>query len=461
MISQDFLLIRDLYEMYNKNQRDEREIHVRGWIRTVRSNGHICFLSLDDGTTFENLQIVCDMDKYNELRFCEKLSTGSSVMARGKLVFTQGAKQPFEMHGESVTLLGSCDSDYPMQKKRHSLEFLREIPHLRPRSNTFSAMFRVRSILCGAIHEYLQSNGFLYITTPLITGNDAEGAGEVFTVTTREDGNYESDFFGKHACLTVSGQLHVEPFALAYDKAYTFGPTFRAENSNTTVHASEFWMIEPEMAFADLEDDMAVMEGLIKFCINTVLTRAGSEMQFFNDFVDKEHTLIDRLTDVAESDFSMITYTQAIEYLQKAKKDFKFPVEWGTDLKTEHERYLCEEIAKGPVFITDYPKDIKAFYMRLNDDEKTVAACDMLVPGVGELIGGSQREERFDMLTKRMQELNIPEEPLKWYTDLRRFGTVKHAGFGVGLERFLLYLTSIGNIRDTIPYARTPKNLTF
>lgn len=461
MISQNFLLIRDLYEMYDNDKHEEKEIQVRGWIRTVRSNGHICFLSLDDGTRFENLQIVCDMDAHDVLRFCEKLSTGSSISAVGKLVFTPGAKQPFEMHADRVTLLGGCDSDYPMQKKRHSLEFLREIPHLRPRSNTFSAMFRVRSILCGAIHEYLQSNGFLYITTPLITGNDAEGAGEVFTVTTSENGDYENDFFGKHACLTVSGQLHVEPFALAYDKVYTFGPTFRAENSNTTVHASEFWMIEPEMAFADLEDDMAVMEGLIKFCINAVLTRAKSEMQFFNDFVDKEHTLIKRLTAVAESNFSVITYTQAIEHLKTAKKDFKFPVEWGIDLKTEHERYLCEKIAKGPVFITDYPKNIKAFYMRLNDDGKTVAACDMLVPGVGELIGGSQREERYDVLTKRMREMNIPEEPLKWYTDLRRFGTVKHAGFGVGLERFLLYLTSIGNIRDTIPYARTPKNLTF
>jgi asparaginyl-tRNA synthetase len=348
-----------------------------------------------------------------------------------------------------------------MQKKRHSLEFMREIPHLRPRTNTFTALFRVRSVLCGAIHEFFQSNGFLYITPPLITGNDAEGAGEVFTVTTRDDGDYEKDFFGKHACLTVSGQLHVEPFALAYDKVYTFGPTFRAENSNTTTHASEFWMVEPEIAFADLEDDMAVMESMVKYCIKAVLERCPSEMKFFNDMFDNEHTLISRLQAVVDSEFKVLPYTEAIDLLLKSGRQFQYPVEWGIDMKSEHERYLCEEVVKGPVFIIDYPKDIKAFYMRMNDDGKTVAACDCLVPGVGELIGGSQREERYDLLVKRMAELGIPQEPLQWYCDLRRFGSVPHSGFGLGLERFILYLTNIGNIRDTIPYARTPKNLMF
>jgi asparaginyl-tRNA synthetase len=401
------------------------------------------------------------MDARPELKEATRYLTGSAIEVSGEFILTPGAKQPFEVQAREILLVGSCDPDYPMQKKRHSLEFLRELPHLRTRANTFSAMFRVRSMVSAAIHNYLQSNGFLYITTPLITGNDAEGAGEVFTVTTRSDGDYEKDFFGKHACLTVSGQLHVEPFALGYDKVYTFGPTFRAENSNTTTHASEFWMIEPEMAFCDLEDDMAVMEELIRHCIQTALEKTPDELRFFNDFIDKEHTLIDRLEAVAKTPFKAITYTEAVDYLQKSGVSFQYPVEWGTDLKTEHERYICEKIAGGPVFITDYPKDIKAFYMRLNDDGKTVAACDMLVPGVGELIGGSQREERADHLTRRMDEMGIPLETLKWYVDLRRFGSVKHAGFGVGLERLLMYITGIGNIRDTIPYPRTPGNLIF
>ncbi len=461
MIQNNDTRISDLYKIQTEQDADGRSVRLRGWVRTNRDNGHIGFIELNDGSSFSGCQIVYDMDGDGSLKEAVKYLTGCSVEVHGAFRLTPGAKQPFEIHAREITLLGGCDPDFPMQKKRHSLEFLREVPHLRTRTNTFSALFRVRSVLCAAIHDYLKANGFLYITTPIITGNDAEGAGEVFTVTTRTDGDYDKDFFGKHACLTVSGQLHVEPFALAYGRVYTFGPTFRAENSNTTTHASEFWMIEPEMAFADLKDDMAVMEGLVKYCIKTVLAEAGPEMTFFNDLIDKSHTLISRLKAVAESGFTVLTYTEAIDCLKNSKADFKYPYEWGCDLKTEHERYICEQVAKGPVFITDYPKDIKAFYMRMNDDEKTVAACDMLVPGVGELIGGSQREERYDQLVRRMKEMDIPIEPLKWYVDLRRFGTVKHAGFGVGLERFILYLTGIGNIRDTIPYPRTPGNIIF
>ena len=461
MIENTHTHISELFKMQAVQEADGRIVGLRGWVRTNRDNGHIGFIELNDGSCFSGCQIVYDMDSDISLKEATKYLTGSSIEVQGAFRLTPGAKQPFEIQAREITLLGGCDPDFPMQKKRHSLEFLREIPHLRTRTNTFSALFRVRSVLCAAIHDYLRSNGFLYITTPLITSNDAEGAGEAFTVTTRTDSDYDNDFFGKHACLTVSGQLHVEPFALAYGRVYTFGPTFRAENSNTTTHASEFWMIEPEIAFADLKDDMAVMEGLIKSCIKTVLQEAAPEMKFFNDLIDKDHTLISRLEAVAESGFKVLTYTEAIDCLKKANANFKYPYEWGSDLKTEHERYICEQVAKGPVFITDYPKDIKAFYMRMNDDGKTVAACDMLVPGVGELIGGSQREERYDCLINRMNELQIPIEPLKWYVDLRRFGTVKHAGFGVGLERFILYLTGIGNIRDTIPYPRTPGSIIF
>ena len=461
MIRDRYTLIRELFASNEDPALDGSEVTIRGWVRTNRNNGHIGFMAVNDGTCFDNVQVVYDMDKNPSFASASKILTGCAVEARGKFVLTPEAKQPFEIAAEEIVLVGECDSDDPLQKKRHSLEFLREIPHLRPRTNTFNALFRVRSVLCGAIHEYFQKNGFLYITPPLITGNDAEGAGEVFTVTTREDGDYEKDFFGKHACLTVSGQLHVEPFALAYDKVYTFGPTFRAENSNTTTHASEFWMVEPELAFADLEDDMACMEDMVKYCINAVLERCPAEMKFFNDMIDKEHTLIERLRHVADSEFKVMTYTEAVELLEKSGRKFQYPVKWGVDLKTEHERYICEEVVKGPVFLIDYPKDIKAFYMRINDDGKTVAACDCLVPGVGELIGGSQREERYDVLTKRMEEMNIPRENLQWYCDLRRYGSVKHSGFGLGLERFILYLTNIGNIRDAIPYARTPKNLMF
>ena len=461
MIRKQYDLIADLYSIKDDPSSDGKPVRVRGWVRTNRSNGHVGFIALSDGTCFENVQVVYNIDAHPELAEASKIATGCSIDVTGALALTPDAKQPFEVQADSVSLVGGCDPDFPMQKKRHSLEFMREIPHLRPRTNTFTALFRVRSVLCGAIHEFFQSNGFLYITPPLITGNDAEGAGEVFTVTTRDDGDYEKDFFGKHACLTVSGQLHVEPFALAYDKVYTFGPTFRAENSNTTTHASEFWMVEPEIAFADLEDDMAVMESMVKYCIKAVLERCPSEMKFFNDMFDKEHTLLSRLQAVVDSEFKVLPYTEAIDLLLKSGRQFQYPVEWGIDMKSEHERYLCEEVVKGPVFIIDYPKDIKAFYMRMNDDGKTVAACDCLVPGVGELIGGSQREERYDLLVKRMAELGIPQESLQWYCDLRRFGSVPHSGFGLGLERFILYLTNIGNIRDTIPYARTPKNLMF
>jgi asparaginyl-tRNA synthetase len=368
-------------------------------------------------------------------------------------------KQPFEIEVKEIVLEGDCDAEYPLQKKRHSFEYLREIGHLRPRTNTFSAVFRVRSVLSMAIHEFFQNQGFVYFHAPLITGNDAEGAGEVFTVTTRDDGKYEEDFFGKKASLTVSGQLQAEAYALAFRDVYTFGPTFRAENSNTARHLSEFWMIEPEIAFADLQDDMDLIEDMVKSCITYVLENAPEEMKFFNQMIDTG--LLERLESVRNSDFKRMPYTEAIEHLIKADVKFEFPVHWGTDLQSEHERYLCETVVKGPVFLTDYPKEIKAFYMRQNDDGKTVAACDLLVPSVGELVGGSQREERLDVLLARMAEMNIHEKGLEWYLDLRRYGGCKHAGFGLGLERFLMYITGMQNMRDVIPFARTPKNLLF
>ena len=374
-------------------------------------------------------------------------------------MLTPQAKQPFELQVTEVILEGACDNSYPLQKKRHSFEYLREIGHLRPRSNTFNAVFRVRSVLAMAIHEFFQDQGFVYVNAPIITGNDAEGAGEVFTVTTREDGNYEEDFFGKKANLTVSGQLQAEAFAMAFRDVYTFGPTFRAENSNTTTHASEFWMVEPEIAFADLEDDMDLIEDMIKYCIQYVMDNCPEEMKFFNQFID--NTLLDRLNHVLNSEFVRMPYTEAIDHLLKATKKFENPVSWGMDLNTEHERYLCEEVVKGPVFLIDYPKDIKAFYMRINADGKTVAACDLLVPAVGELVGGSQREERLDVLQNRMKEMGVHEEGLQWYLDLRRYGGCQHAGFGLGFERFIMYVTGMQNIRDVIPFARTPKNLLF
>ena len=359
-----------------------------------------------------------------------------------------------------MVLEGACDNDYPLQKKRHSFEFMREMPHLRPRANTFYAVYRLRSVLSMAIHEFFQNQGFVYVHTPIITGNDAEGAGECFTVTTREDTNYEEDFFAKHASLTVSGQLHVEAFAMAFRDVYTFGPTFRAENSNTARHSSEFWMIEPEIAFADLEDDMDLIEDMIKYCIDYVLENAPEEMAFFEKMID--HDCIKRIQAVRNSEFKRMTYSEAIELLKQADVKFEYnKIEWGMDLQSEHERYLCEKVVNGPVFLTDYPKDIKAFYMRMNEDNKTVAACDLLVPGVGELVGGSQREERYELLEKRMDEMGMNKESLQWYMDLRRYGGCKHAGFGLGFDRFLMYLSGISNIRDVEPFPRTPRNLIF
>ena len=437
------------------------EITLEGWVRTNRSSNKYGFLFINDGSCFGGCQVVYEADKLENYDDISKLLTGCSVKVTGKLVITEGAKQPFELNASEVTLLGDCDQSYPLQKKRHTLEFLREIPHLRSRTNTFMAVFKIRSVVSQSLHEFFRKNGFVYIHTPIITGNDAEGAGETFTVTTREDANYQEDFFGKHACLTVSGQLHVEPFALSFGKVYTFGPTFRAENSNTPYHASEFWMIEPEMAFCDLRGDMEVMEAMLKYVISDVLENCRDELEFLNNFVAEKHDLIEKLENVVNSDFKVITYTEAVDELLKSGVKFENPVSWGMDFNKEHEVYICEQVAKGPVFLIDYPKDIKAFYMKLNPDGKTVAACDLLVPGVGELIGGSQREEDYDKLAARMEEMGMERETLEWYLDLRKFGGVVHSGFGLGLERLLLYVTGVANIRDVQSYARTPKNLKF
>ncbi len=459
----EFKTVRELYELHKHGNQIEKDslmyVELEGWIRTNRDNGTIGFIALSDGTFFKTVQLVYDQQVMNQYDAVKRYATGSAIRVVGEFKWTPEAKQPFEIHAKEIELLGDCSDDYPLQKKRHSYEFLREISHVRTRGNTFQAVFRIRSLLAMAIHEFFQSQGFIYVHTPIITGNDAEGAGESFTVTTRTDDKYEKDFFGKHASLSVSGQLHAEAFALAFRDVYTFGPTFRAENSNTSTHASEFWMIEPEIAFANLIDDMDLIEDTVKFCIEYILVNAPEEIEFLNEFVDKE--LKGRLEQVVSSNFARVTYTEAIEILKASKRKFEFPFEWGDDLKTEHERYLCEQHFKGPVFVTDYPKDIKAFYMRLNDDQKTVAACDLLVPGIGELVGGSQREERYDHLIKRMEEMNIPRESLEWYIDLRRFGGCEHAGFGIGFERFVMYLTGMSNIRDVIPFARTPKNLNY
>ena len=458
-----FMTVRELYELVqaqNQMEMDSLEyVTLQGWVRTNRDNGSIGFIELNDGTYFRNCQLVYT----KELADYDKVShylTGTALTVTGKFKVTPQAKQPFEVEVTEVKLEGECASDYPLQKKRHSFEYLREIGHLRPRANTFNAVFRVRSVLSMAIHEFFQNQGFVYVHAPIITGNDAEGAGEVFTVTTRNDENYEEDFFGKKASLTVSGQLQAEAFALAFRDVYTFGPTFRAENSNTTTHAAEFWMIEPEIAFADLGDDMDLIEDMVKSCIEYVMDNAPEELKFFNQFVDK--TLMERLELVRTTPFVRMSYTEAIDHLKNAKVKFENnKIEWGMDLNTEHERYICEQIVKGPVFLTDYPKDIKAFYMRLNDDGKTVAACDLLVPGVGELVGGSQREERLDVLKARMAEMGVHEKGLEWYLDLRRYGGCQHAGFGLGFERFIMYITGMQNIRDVIPFARTPRNLMF
>lgn len=448
--------IKDLYR--NTENYIDKTVEVAGWVRTVRDSKAFGFIELNDGSFFNNLQIVFN-DKLANFEEVRKLTISSSIIVNGKVVKTENAKQPFEIHADSVEIFNLADADYPLQKKRHSFEYMREIPHLRPRANTFYAIFRLRSVLSMAIHEFFQNQGFVYVHTPIITSNDGEGAGEMFRATTIDNTEFDKDFFGKEAYLTVTGQLHVEAFALTYRDVYTFGPAFRAENSNTSRHASEFWMIEPEIAFADLEDDMDLIEDMVKYCIDYVLDNAPEEMKFFESMIDKE--CIKRIKVVRDSDFKRMTYTEAIDYLLKADVKFENKVEWGMDLNSEHERYICEKIVGGPVFLTDYPKEIKAFYMRLNDDGKTVAACDLLVPGIGELVGGSQREERYDVLEKIMDEKGMAKEGLQWYMDLRRFGGCKHAGFGLGFDRFLMYLTGMQNIRDVEPFPRTPRNLKF
>ena len=444
-------------------------VTVRGWVRTNRGSNKFGFIELNDGTFFKPVQVVYEAENLDNFTEISKAPISAALKVTGKFVMTPDAKQPFEIKAEEVIIEAGSDPDYPLQKKRHSMEFLREIAHLRPRSNTFSAVFRVRSIVAYAIHRFFQERGFVYVHTPIITASDCEGAGEMFKVTTLdmenlpkgEDGgvDYSEDFFGKEAGLTVSGQLEGETFALAFRNIYTFGPTFRAENSNTARHASEFWMIEPEMAFADLKDDMDTAEDMIKYIINYVMENAPEEMEFFSRFIDKG--LMDRLKNIVESDFARITYTEAVDILKKSGEDFQYPVEWGIDLQTEHERYITEKIYKKPVFVTDYPKDIKAFYMRLNDDGKTVAACDLLVPGVGEIIGGSQREERYEVLKNRIEETGMTQEDYWWYMDLRKYGGVKHSGYGLGFERIIMYITGMSNIRDVIPFPRTPKSADF
>lgn len=444
-------------ELY-KNRFEGDSVSVSGWIRTLRCSKSFGFIELNDGSSFKNLQIVIEEDKLENYSEVSKLSVGSSVSVKGNLEFTPEAKQPFELKASEVEIQGVSAPDYPLQKKRHSFEFLRTIPHLRPRTNSLSAVFRVRSMLAQAIQRYFSEHGFIYVNTPIITGSDCEGAGEMFRLTAGDPNSAEKrEFFGKPASLTVSGQLEGEDFAMAFGNIYTFGPTFRAENSNTARHAAEFWMVEPEMAFAGLKEDMDLAEDLLKYLIKFVLSEASYELNFFNSFVDKG--LLERLNNVVDNSFVRITYTEAVEKLKAAKKEFNFPVEWGIDLQTEHERYLTEEVYKRPVFVTDYPKDIKAFYMRLNDDGKTVAAVDCLVPGVGEIIGGSQREERLSVLEERMEELGLSQVDYKRYLDLRRYGTCKHAGFGLGFERLVMYVTGMQNIRDVIPYPRTVNNL--
>ena len=453
----------------DQEQLDGKEVTVCGWARTIRDMKTFGFIELNDGSCFKNLQVVMSADELNNYKEIAGQNVGAALIVRGAVVLTPEAKQPLEIKASSIEVEGKSTPDYPLQKKRHSVEFLRTIQHLRPRTNLFSATFRVRSVAAQAVHTFFQDRGFVYVQTPIITGSDCEGAGEMFRVTTLDldniprtaDGkvDFSKDFFGKSTNLTVSGQLNAENFALAFGDVYTFGPTFRAENSNTQRHAAEFWMIEPEMAFADLDDDLECMEAMVKFIINTVLEKCPQEMEFFNSFVDKG--LLERLRNVVDNDFGRITYTDAVKLLKDSGHKFDYPVEWGIDLQTEHERYLTEQVFNKPVFVTDYPKEIKAFYMRMNDDGKTVAAADCLVPGIGEIIGGSQREERLDLLTKRMQELGLREEDYWWYLDLRRYGSCRHAGFGLGFERMVMYLTGVSNIRDVELHPRTVGNADF
>ena len=459
----ELVTIREIFR--NRDEYLNKEITVGGWVRSVRGSKAFGFIVLNDGTFFEPLQVVYNdtMDNFAQIA---KLNVGAALIVKGTLVPTPEAKQPFEIQALEVMVEGESTPDYPLQKKRHSLEYLRTITHLRPRTNTFQAVFRVRSLIAYAIHKFFQERDFVYVHTPLITGSDCEGAGEMFAVTTMdlanvpmtEDGkvDYTKDFFNKPTNLTVSGQLNGETYAMAFRNIYTFGPTFRAENSNTTRHAAEFWMIEPEIAFADLKDDMMLAESMIKYIIRYVLENAPEEMNFFNSFVDKG--LIERLEGVMNSEFGHVTYTEAIEILEKNNDKFEYKVSWGCDLQTEHERYLTEEVFKRPVFVTDYPKEIKAFYMKLNEDGKTVAAMDCLVPGIGEIIGGSQREDDYEKLAARMDELGLNKEDYDFYLDLRKYGSARHAGFGLGFERCVMYLTGMGNIRDVIPFPRTVNN---
>ncbi len=462
----DRIEIKHLYG--NTSDYANKELIVCGWARTIRVSKTFGFIELNDGSCFQNLQIVFEntLPNFDEI---SKLNVGSSLSIKGILITTPGAKQPFEIKADSVVVEGTSTPEYPLQKKRHSLEYLRTIAHLRPRTNTFSAVFRVRSLIAHAIHKFFQDNNFVYVHTPIITGSDCEGAGEMFRVTTLDldkppvDSSgaidFSKDFFGKETNLTVSGQLALETYCMAFGKVYTFGPTFRAENSNTARHAAEFWMIEPEIAFADLKDDMKLAEDMIKYIVQDVMEKADAEMNFFNQFIDKG--LLDRLNHVISSRFEAVTYTDAIKILEKVSHEFQYPVKWGSDLQTEHERYLTEKYFNKPVFVIDYPKDIKAFYMRLNDDEKTVAAMDLLVPSIGEIIGGSQREERSDVLERRIHEMGLNLNDYWWYSELRKYGGTKHAGFGLGFERAVMYITGMQNIRDVIPFPRTVNHAEF
>ena len=459
----DLITVRQIYK--DKESLLNTQVTIGGWVRSLRDSKSFGFIVLNDGTYFETLQVVYHdtMENFSEI---SKLNVGTAVIVTGTLVPTPDAKQPFEIQADKIIVEGTSTPDYPLQKKRHSFEYLRTISHLRPRTNTFQAVFRVRSLIAYAIHQFFQERDFVYVHTPIITGSDCEGAGEMFQVTTMDltdipktkEGavDFSQDFFGKPTNLTVSGQLNAETYAMAFRNVYTFGPTFRAENSNTTRHAAEFWMIEPEMAFADLDDDMELAEAMLKYVIRFVLEHAPEEMNFFNQFVDKE--LLNRLNHVLNSEFARVTYTEAIELLEKHNEEFDYKVFWGCDLQTEHERYLTEQLYKKPVFVTDYPKEIKAFYMKLNPDNKTVAAVDCLVPGIGEIIGGSQREDNYDKLVARMDELGLEKEDYEFYLDLRKYGSTRHAGFGLGFERCVMYLTGMGNIRDVVPFPRTVNN---
>ncbi len=460
------ILIRELFK--NSEKYYTKEIKVSGWVRTVRDSKTFGFIELNDGSFFKNLQIVFDntLDNFNEI--C-KLSISSSIIVTGIFTKTENAKQDFELKATKLDIVDVSNPEYPLQKKRHTVEYLRTIAHLRPRTNTFNAVFRVRSVLSYAIHKFFQERDFVYVHTPIITGSDCEGAGEMFNLNTfdlnnvpkTEDGevDFSKDFFSKPAHLTVSGQLNVETYAFAFRNVYTFGPTFRAENSNTVKHAAEFWMIEPEICFADLKDDMDLAEDMLKYVIKYVLEHCPEEMEFFNKFIDKD--LLSRLNNVLNSDFGRITYTDAVKELEKHNNEFEFPVSWGIDLQTEHERYLSEKIFGKPVFVTDYPTEIKAFYMKQNSDGKTVAAADLLAPGIGEIIGGSQREDNLDILQEKMRKLELNEKDYWWYLDLRKYGSAPHSGFGLGFERLMMYITGMGNIRDVIPFPRTPKNCEF